>query len=59
MFDRTFDGCLDEVAIYPNALCDGAIAAHYSAATTNTAGYATQILADHPIGYWHLNEPAP
>ena len=59
MSDRTFDGWLDEVAIYPNALSAGAIAAHYSAVTTNNAGYAAQILADHPLGCWHLDEPAP
>jgi hypothetical protein len=56
---QAYDGWLDEVAIYTNALSADAIAAHYSAAATNNAGYAAQILADQPLGYWHLDEPAP
>ena len=35
-----------------------AIAAHFAAATTNNAGYAAQILADNPVGYWGFNEAA-
>ncbi|MEI8291970.1 MAG: LamG-like jellyroll fold domain-containing protein [Verrucomicrobiota bacterium] len=54
-----FDGYLDQVAIYTNALNSNTIAAHYAAATTNNAGYSGQILADHPIGYWRLNEIQP
>lgn len=56
--NRTFDGWVDEVAFYTNALSSTVISAHYSAATTNNAGYGAQILASSPVGYWHLDEPA-
>ena len=52
-----FPGTIDEVAVYPTALTAAQIAAHYDAATTNAAGYATQIAANNPAGYWRLNEP--
>lgn len=54
--NRGFDGLLDEVAIYTNVLSAATIAAHYDAATTNTAGYDAQILADNPAGYWNFDE---
>ena len=50
----TFDGWLDEPAIYTNALSAAQISAHYNAATTNNAGYAAQILGDAPVGYWQF-----
>jgi hypothetical protein len=58
--DNTFgwNGTADEVAFYTNALSAGVIAAHYGAATTNGPGYAAQILADNPVAYYRLNEPA-
>ena len=56
--NRTFDGWVDEVVFYTNALGSSVLAAHYGAATTNNAGYAAQILASGPVGYWHLDEPA-
>jgi len=56
--NRTFDGAVDEVAVFTNALSAATIQAHYQAATTNNAHYGTQILAAHPAGYWHLDEPA-
>jgi hypothetical protein len=56
--NRGWDGWMDEVAIYASALSGSTIAAHYSAATTNNAGYAAQILASNPVGYWRLDEPA-
>ncbi len=46
----------DEVAWYPSVLSADTIAAHYSAATTNAAGYATQILASNPALYFRLGE---
>ena len=49
-------GFIDEPAFYTNALTAGQIAAHYAAATTNAAGYASQILALHPAGYWPFND---
>jgi len=55
--NRGFDGWVDEVAIYPAMLSPASIAAHYAAATTNTAGYDAQILADGPVAYWNLDEP--
>lgn len=56
--NRGFDGWMDEVAIYPTELSASTIAAHFAAATTNTAGYGVQILASGPLGYWNMNEPA-
>ncbi len=56
--NRTYDGWVDEAAFYARALSAGDIAAHYYAATTNNGGYAAQILAGHPLGYWRLDEPA-
>jgi hypothetical protein len=55
--NRTYDGWLDEVAVYSRALPAGTIAAHYSAASTNNSHYGTQILSDAPIAYWHLDDP--
>ena len=55
---RGFDGSLDEVAIYSSLLSASTIKAHYDAATTNTAGYHAQILADNPVGYWTCEDPA-
>jgi len=53
---RAYGGLLDEPAFYTNALSASQVAAHYAAATTNAAGYAAQILAQHPAGYWPFNE---
>lgn len=54
--NRGFDGYLDEAAYYNTALSTTTIKAHYDAALTNSAGYATQILASNPVGYWRLGE---
>jgi hypothetical protein len=56
--NRGFDGWLEEAAIYTNVLSPATISAHYSAAATNNAGYNAQILADNPVGYWPMNDPA-
>ena len=56
--NRAFDGWLDEVAIYPGVLSADRISAHYTTATTNPGGYAAAVLADSPLGYWNLDEPA-
>lgn len=56
--NREFDGAVDEVAFYGSVLSPTTIAAHYAAATSNPAGYAGVILADAPVGYWRLDEPA-
>lgn len=47
-----------EVASYSAALTATQVAAHFAAATTNSAGYGTQILADSPNLYWRFREPA-
>ncbi len=51
------EGGMSDVAIYGTALSATEVKAHFDAATTNAAGYATQILAANPLGYWRLNEP--
>ncbi len=56
--NRGWDGWVDEVAIYTKVLSPSTIAAHHDAASTNTADYGAQILADAPVGYWNLGEPA-
>jgi len=56
--NRGFDGWLDEVAVYTSVLSAASVKAHFDAATTNNAGYDSQILADAPVGYWNLDEPA-
>jgi hypothetical protein len=56
--NRTFDGAVDEVAFFNGALSASQVAAHFAARTTNATGYAAQILADAPVGYWRLNDPA-
>lgn len=59
--DGTFgwNGTADEVAFYPSALSASDAAAHNAAVTTNAAGYATQVLASSPAGYWRLGETVP
>jgi hypothetical protein len=47
----------DEVAYYGTLLTPSQVAAHHDAATTNAAGYASQILASSPLLYFHLDEP--
>jgi hypothetical protein len=56
--NRTFDGSVDELAVYASALSAFTIAAHCQAAFTNNQHYDTQILANHPVGYWNLDEPS-
>jgi hypothetical protein len=51
-----YSGLMDEVACYTNALSASQVAAHYAAATTNALGYAAQILAHNPPGYWRFND---
>jgi autotransporter-associated beta strand protein len=52
-----YPGWMDEVAIYPYALSSSQIAAHYTTATADPAGYAALITGDSPSGYWRFNEP--
>ncbi len=46
-----------EVAYYGTALTDAQVKAHFDAATTNAAGYASQILGDAPLLYYRFQEP--
>ncbi|HUA66825.1 MAG TPA: LamG-like jellyroll fold domain-containing protein [Alphaproteobacteria bacterium] len=54
--NRGYDGWLQHVAIYNKVLTAAQVNAHYSAASTNNAGYTAQIKADGPVGYWPLND---
>jgi len=53
-----FPGLLDDMAIYPTALTDAQVAAHYAAATSPTppTPYRTLVLADGAAAYWRLDE---
>jgi len=53
-----WSGSADEVAFFTSVLSASVIQSRYEAATTNAAGYATQILASTPAGDWRLDEPA-
>ncbi|PWU14585.1 MAG: hypothetical protein C5B50_17015 [Verrucomicrobia bacterium] len=55
--NRGWDGLVDEVAIYTNALSAATILAHFNAAAT-PATYGATILADQPTGYWNFDESA-
>ncbi len=47
-----------EVAYYSSAISASKVLAHYQAATTNAAGYGTQVIGDGPIAYYRFLEPA-
>lgn len=49
---------LAQVAFYPYELTAAQVASH-CAATNSSATYKATILADHPAGYWPLNESGP
>jgi autotransporter-associated beta strand protein len=55
---RTFDGTVDEVAFTAAVLTEARIGARIAERNTNPAGYQAHVLADAPVGYWRLNEPA-
>lgn len=50
-----FAPTLDEVAVYESALSAGRVAAHYAAAG-DFDDYVAEVLADSPVGYWHLDD---
>lgn len=58
--ENPFDGVVDEVALYADALTADQVAAHYQAGTNDlqSASYAGLILADAPVEYLRLGEPA-
>lgn len=51
----SYGGCIDQPAFYTNALSASQVAAHYAAAN-NAANYTSQVLAQHPPGYWPFND---
>jgi hypothetical protein len=54
-----FNGLVDEVAIYPFALSNARVLAHYQTGKSAPLGgspYASAILNDRPSGYWRLGE---
>jgi hypothetical protein len=57
---RPFSGAVDEVAIYTNALSQGRIQAHYNAGLDPSVygAYETNVLADSPLLYYHMDAPA-
>jgi len=54
--NRGYDGWLQHVAVYNQPLTAAQVNAHYSAASTNNAGYTAQIQGAGPVGYWPLND---
>lgn len=56
--NRGWDGWVDEVGVYNKLLTPSQINAHFAAATTNKAGYHSQILSDSPTAYWSFEEGA-
>ena len=61
-FANYFDGTADEFAVYGTALSATRIQAHYengmNSPTPRTQAYSAEVLADAPVGYYRLNEPA-
>ncbi|MCC7377400.1 MAG: LamG domain-containing protein [Verrucomicrobiales bacterium] len=55
-----FNGAVADVAVYRAALTADQIAAHYAAGTNTqrTVGYAAVVLADKPVEFLRLNDPA-
>ncbi len=58
--DRPFHGAVDEVAIYTNVLSQSRIVKHYDAglAPATYGAYETNVLADSPALYYHMDAPA-
>ncbi len=52
--DNRFDGGIDEVAIYTNALSAATIQAHYNAA--GGSGYSGTVLGNNPLMYWRMDD---
>lgn len=51
-------GKIAETAMYGTALTAGRVAAHYTAAKTAPATYATTVLADAPLTYYRFQAPS-
>src|SRR5579884_3496993 len=56
-----FDGDIDELAYYTNALSSATILSHYQAATnlSPVTPYDQLVLAQHPLAYFRFNEATP
>jgi RHS repeat-associated protein len=52
---RTFDGRIDDVAVYDYLLSPAAVQQHYKQLATHTQ--SSLVLADGPVAYWKLGEP--
>ena len=52
----TWDGRLDEVAVYGQALSATRVQAHFDAGGPPPADYPSLVLADSPAAYWRLGE---
>jgi hypothetical protein len=52
-----FVGGIDEVAVYDRALTASEVANHYGSIDDPLA-YGEAVMADSPVGYWRLDEPA-
>jgi hypothetical protein len=55
----TYNGMVDESAVYNVALTEAQVLAHYQAGTNAAPAtpYRQVVLADNPVGYWRLDEP--
>lgn len=53
----SFNGEIDEVAVYPVALSAARVGAHYDAGIDPPDVYLQETLSDAPTGYWRLGEP--
>ena len=58
--DNAYTGAVAEFALYHDLLSEAQIQAHYKAGTNNLrdSAYAAVVLADAPVGYLRLGEPA-
>jgi len=56
----SYQGSIDEGAIYNTALSAAQVAAHYAAGTSPAPAtpYEQVVLGDGPVGYWRFNEKA-
>lgn len=56
----SYNGCIDEGAMYPAALSEAQIMAHYQAGINASPAtpYSQLVLADSPTGYWRFSEAA-
>ena len=53
-----YNGDLDEMVLYTNALPDADVLAHYQAGINPaTPNYSALIVTNYPPGYWRLGEP--